>query len=78
MMQKIQFRSVPGNRGLFLTTYIGQLLSSKPIFSLHDVRKLGEIFNKVESNVKNLRTLHIDSGQNGPVLVSTIMSELQN
>lgn len=78
MIQVIKVRSILGNKELLHKTYIGQLTPSKPILSLHDVRKLGKTFNKNESTVKNLRTFHIDSGQNGKGLVLIIISKLQH
>ena len=67
-----------GNKQLLISTHIYQLLSRKPILNLHDVKKLGETFDKIESNVRNLKTLHVDPEQFGPVSVSIIMSKFPN
>ena len=66
------------NKQLLISTHIDQLLSIKPILNLHDVKKLRETFDKIESNVRNLKTLNVDPEQYGPVLVSIIMSKLPN
>ena len=67
-----------GNKQLLISTHIYQLLSRKPILNLHDVKKLGETFDKIESKVRNLKTLNVDPEQFGPVSVSIIMSKLPN
>ena len=67
-----------GNKQLLISTHIDQLLSIKPILNLYDVKKLRESFDKIESNVRNLKTLNVDAKQYGPVLASIIMSKLPN
>ena len=56
------------NKQLLMSTHIDQLLSIKPILNLYDVKKLRETFNKIESNVRNLKALNVDPEQYGSVL----------
>ena len=66
------------NEQLLISIHINQLLSIKPILHLRDVKKLRETFDKIKSNVRNLKTLNVDPNQYDPVLVLIIMSKLPN
>lgn len=43
-----------------ISTHIDQLLSIKPIVNLYDVKNFKESLDKIESNVRKLKTLNVD------------------
>ena len=43
-----------------IPTDIDQLFSIKPIVNLYDVENFRESFDKIESNVRKLKTLNVD------------------
>ena len=61
-----------------ISTHIDQLLSIKPIVNLYDVKNFKESLDKIESNVRKLKTLNVDPEYYGPVLTSIIMFKLPN
>ena len=66
-----------GNKQLLITSRTNQLLSIAPITSTSDIKKIRETYDKIETNVRNLCYLDIDTSQHGPVLISIVMSKLR-
>ena len=56
--------------------HTNQLLSIAPITSTNDIEEIRETYDKIKTNVENLRSLDIDTSQYGPVLLSILMSKL--
>ena len=67
-----------GNKQLLITSNIDQLLSIPAAHSINHVKKIREVYDKIETHVRNLKCLDIDTKQYGPVLVSITMSKLPN
>ena len=64
------------NKQLLITLHTNQLLSIAPITSTNDIEEIRETYDKIKTNVENLRSLDIDTSQYGPVLISILMSKL--
>ena len=64
------------NKQLLITLHTNQLLSIAPITSTNDTEEIRETYDKIKTNVENLRSLDIDTSQYGPVLISILMSKL--
>ena len=56
--------------------HTNQLLSIALITSTNDIEESRETYDKIKTNVENLRPLDIDTSQYGPVLISISMSKL--
>ena len=56
--------------------HTNQLLSIAPITSTNDIEEIRETYDKIKTNVENLRSLDIDTSQYGPVLISILISKL--
>ena len=67
-----------GNKQLLITSNIYQSLSIPAAHSINHVKKIREVYDKIETHVRNLKSLDIDTKQYGPVLVSITMSKLPN
>ena len=52
-----------GKKQLLITLHTDQLLSISPITSTSDIKKIRETYDKIETNVQNLRSLDIDTSQ---------------
>ena len=65
-----------GKKQLLITLHTDQLLSISPITSTSDIKKIRETYDKIETNVQNLRSLDIDTSQYDPVFISIVMSKL--
>ena len=56
--------------------HTNQLLSIALITSTNDIEESRETYDKIKTNVENLRPLDIDTSQYGPALISISMSKL--
>ena len=65
-----------GNKQILILLNIDQLLSISHVESLTDIKKIRHIYGKIESAVRNLKSLKVDIGQYGPVLISFVMNRL--
>ena len=65
-----------GNKQTLILSNIDQLLSISHVESLTDIKKIRHIYGKIESAVRNLKSLKVDIGQYGPILISIIMNKL--
>ena len=65
-----------GNKQRLITSHTDQLLSISPITSTNDIEKIRKIYDKIETNVRNLCSLDINTSLYGRVLISNIMSKL--
>ena len=59
-----------------ISSSIDQLLSISHVESRADIKKIRNIYDKIESAVRNLKSLKVDIGQYGPVLISIITNKL--
>ena len=59
-----------------MTLHTNQLLSIAPITSTNDIEEIRKTYDKIKSNVGNLRSLDIGTSQYGPVLISILMSKV--
>ena len=65
-----------GNKQILITSNIDQLLSISPVNNINEIKKSRQLLDKVESTVRNLKSLDIDTKQYGPVLISIVMNKL--
>ena len=64
-----------GNKQILITSNIDQLLSITPGNNINETKKSRQLLDKVESTVRNLKSLDIDTKQYGLVLVSIVMNK---
>ena len=65
-----------GNKQLLISTNMGKLINL-PSFSANDsVDKLRDMYNKIETCIRNLKTLKVTIDQYGSVLVSLVMLKI--
>ena len=69
-------RSRYGNKQVLISSHIDNLLSLKPVPSSSDVKRLRELHDIIEINVRNLKNLEVESTHYGTILVSIVMSKL--
>ena len=50
-----------GNKQILITSNIDQLLSIFPVNNINEIKKSRELLDKVESTVRNLKFLDIDT-----------------
>ena len=65
-----------GNKQLLITTNIDKLLSIPPVASTSNVEGLREVYNKIETYARNLKTLDVEKEKYGPILISIVMSKI--
>ena len=65
-----------GNKQILITPNIDQLLSISPANNIHEIQKIRQVLDKVESTVRNLKYLDIDTTQYGSVLISIVIIKL--
>ena len=65
-----------GNKQILITPNIDQLLSISPANNIHEIQKIRQVLDKVESTVRNLKYLDIDITQYGSVLISIVIIKL--
>ena len=64
------------NKQILISSNMDQILSISHVESLIDIKNIRHIYDKIESAVRNLKSLKVDIGQYGPVLISIIMNKL--
>ena len=65
-----------GNKQILISSNIDQLLPISHVESRTDIKKIRHIYDKIESAVSNLKSLKVDIGQYGPVLISIVTNKL--
>ena len=65
-----------GDTKLLTSTFIDALLKLKSVDDAKDVRKLRELYDKIEQYVRNLKSLGIDSTQFGAMLIPIILHKV--
>ena len=59
-----------GNKQLIISRHMDKLLSISAVVSVYDVTKIRNMYDELETHVRNLRSLNIDAKQYSPVLIS--------
>ena len=67
-----------GNTQVLINAYMQQFVSLPVIKSVNDVKGLRKLYEKVESSVRNLKTLDVDPRSYGTFLVPLINAKLPN
>ena len=67
-----------GNTQVLINAYMQQLVSLPVIKSVNGVKGLRKLYEKVESSVRNLKTLDVDPRSYGNFLVPLINAKLPN
>ena len=65
-----------GNKQLLITSNMEILLSLPTVTSIENIGKVREMYNKIETSVRNLKSLHVEKEHYGPVLISIVMAKL--
>ena len=65
-----------GNKQILITSNIDQMIFSSPVNIINEIKKSRQLLDKVESTVRILKSLDIDTKQYGPVLISIIKNKL--
>ena len=64
-----------GNKQVLISAHIEKLLHL-PVVSVNDVKKLREVYDCIEVNIRSLKGLDVPSEHYGPILVSIVMSKI--
>ena len=64
------------NKQLLISTHMNNLLKLEPVTSLDEILLLRQIYDRVESQIRSLENLDIDSKNYGPLLIPVLMSKL--
>lgn len=67
-----------GNKQLLISSNTSKLLSLPTISSSEDIVKLRDLYNKMETSVRNLQSLDVEKEKYGSLLVSIVMTKLPN
>ena len=67
-----------GNTQVLINAHMQQFVSLPVIKSVNDVKRLRKLYEKVESSVRNLKTLDVDPSSYGDLLVLLINAKLPN
>ena len=67
-----------GNTQILISAFMQQIVSLRKIKSANDISGLRKLFHKVENCVRNLRTLSVESGTYGSLLVLLINEKFPN
>jgi transposase InsO family protein len=65
-----------GDKNVLVSKFVDALLQLEPVRSVEHVGRLREIYDKLESYLRNLKALGIDSAQFGPVMTPIILNKL--
>ena len=65
-----------GNKQLIINKHMEQLLHVENVTSQHDVRGLRRLYDIVESNVRSLKSLGVESDSYGSLLSAALMNKL--
>ena len=65
-----------GNPQTLINSYMEQFVNLETVTKTNDVIRLRKLFNKVESSMRNLRSLGVDSDNYGKLLVPVLNSKL--
>ena len=65
-----------GKTKLLIATHVDALLKIKPVLDSRNVQKLRGLFDDLETHIRNLRSLGINSDDYGPVLIPCLINKL--
>ena len=65
-----------GDKKLLVAIFFDSLLKLNPVKDNKDVAKLQELYNKINTNVRNLKSLGTTSESFGPVLIPVILTKI--
>ena len=64
------------NKQLQITTHMNNLLELEPITDLKHTKELRDIFNTIETQIRSLQSLGIDSNMYGPFLIPVLQRRI--
>ena len=64
------------NKQLQVSSHMNNLLLLQPITTLREVDALRDLYNKVETQIRSLENLGIDSTKYGPLLIPVLLSKI--
>ena len=65
-----------GDKKLLIATFFDALLNLHSVKDASNVNKLRDLYDAVETNVRNLKSLGVESESFGPVLIPTILTKI--
>lgn len=65
-----------GNKQVLISAHIDELLHLPVVNSVSDIKKLREVYDCIEVNVRSLKGLDVPIENYGPILVSIVMSKV--
>ena len=65
-----------GNKQLLISSNMEKLLSIPAVYTVENIEKIRDMYNKIETCIRNLRSLNVRKQQYGPVLISIVMAKL--
>ena len=67
-----------GNKQLLISTHIEKLMNLTAVTSSYYSKALRELYDNIETNIRSLQVLDVDSHHYGPILVTMIMNMVPN
>ncbi|XP_028406778.1 uncharacterized protein LOC114529221 [Dendronephthya gigantea] len=67
-----------GNKQLIISKHMDKLLKLPSVSSLRDIKSLRSVYDSIESNVRSLKSLGVNSEMYGSLLAPIMMSKLPN
>ena len=65
-----------GDKKFLISTFFKAILDLNPVTDCSDISKLRDLYDAIEINVRNLKTLGITSESFAPVIIPTILSKI--
>ena len=65
-----------GDKKFLISTFFKAILDLEPVNDCSDISKLRDLYDAIEINVRNLKTLGITSESFAPVIIPTILSKI--
>ena len=67
-----------GEPQLLISNYMEDLLKLPSVTSVHETKKLRELFNKIEINIRGLNAIGVESQSFGNLLVPGVMEKISS
>ena len=64
------------DKQILISTYMNKLLNLSNSGNLNDLKYLRQLYNNIDSQVRSLTSLGVDSDSYGPMLIPVVMSKL--
>ena len=65
-----------GDKQILISHHMTQLLETSVCMDIENVKELRKLYDRIESQIRNLETLGLDQNQYGPMLTPVLISKL--